>query len=145
MTAKDLRIATCKNIVSGLAMENIIPLHWFECDLIEVRKSGYWHEYETKISTNDYAADFRKTRWMRDERGVVKKHDLLTDKRGGGPNRFYFVCPENLIAVEKVPPHAGLVYVSEAAVARIVKPAPLLHKEKFSFDRLWNIASKRIA
>ena len=58
----------------------------------------------------------------------------LTDK----PNYFYYVVPENLIAMEEVPTYAGLVYVKprynrEGKIywydANVVKEAPKLHKE----------------
>lgn len=51
------------------------------------------------------------------------------------PNYFYYAVPEGLVSVDDIPRYAGLVYVSDSGL-ETVKKAPLLHKEKYSDDRL---------
>lgn len=52
-----------------------------------------------------------------------KTHDKI-------PNRFYYACPEGLIPVDKIPPYAGLIYISDYGSYKVIKKAPLLHKNK---------------
>lgn len=91
---------------------NCYALGW-ECDLLRVTKNRYVHGYEMKMSVADYRMEFKKT--GRDNR-----------RR---PNYFWFVVPENLIAVTEVPDDAGLLYFHRMYF-KVAKPAPRLHREK---------------
>lgn len=46
------------------------------------------------------------------------------------PNKFYYVCPKNLIPLELIPSYAGLYYIDENMRMTEVKKAPFIHKEK---------------
>lgn len=45
------------------------------------------------------------------------------------PNRFYYACPKGLIDKKDIPEYAGLIYVDRYSF-KIIKKAPLIHKEK---------------
>ena len=50
------------------------------------------------------------------------------------PNYFFFVVPENLVSIEEVPDYAGLMYMLPDYTFMVVKKAPLLHKEKATYN-----------
>lgn len=89
-------------------------------------------EYEIKTCRSDYAdKEFKKCVW---KGRPVNKHGLI---RAGEwiANRFYFVCPENLIDIDHLPEYAGLIYFIDQGPNKIykfieVKPAPWLHQRK---------------
>lgn len=110
---------------------NVCCYEW-EADFLSVTQSGYVHEYECKVTFSDFRADAKK----------VSKHQTL-EHGGARPNYFWYVCPEGLIPRELLPPYAGLLYAQqdgwrrgetgvELRKLRIVQPAQLLHKEKYS-------------
>ena len=141
MTARDLQYAVirCRR---GLMVINKIPLRWCECDVLEITSSLLWHEFEVKLSRNDFTADFRKKVYS-SGKGMISKHDILQDKSGQGPNYFHFVVPEGLIPVEVVPHYAGLWELS-GRILRMKKRPTRLHSIKFDSERLLNIAWKRM-
>lgn len=104
----------------------------FEMDIFRLLSSGYICEYEVKVSRSDFFADFNKK--FRKE----LKHDRL--KKGNGPNRFFFVVPENLINTEEVPKHCGLIFFTKRSTFHIVKNAPLLHRLKYDEKRYRDLA-----
>lgn len=96
-----------------------------ECDVFKITGNDYVVEYEIKISRNDFFADLKKT----NREGL--KHDGLSAGTGPYcPNRFFYVVPENLVAVEEVPPYAGLLYFDGIAFFTVVRNARMLHKRK---------------
>lgn len=120
-----------------LVIPRFTPLRWHECDVLVVMKgSRYWHEYEIKLSIEDFRADRRK----------VRKHQALEWSgslveaqrrfgRGVGPNRFWYVVPEDIAerVASELPPWAGLAVLrltthGTAWLDRRVK-APLRHSE----------------
>jgi len=109
-------------------VHNVYFFNW-ECDALVINKSEYLIECEVKISRADFKKDFAK----------VEKHLRLQDKGCfDKPNRFYYVCPENLIKVEEIPSYAGLFYVKYGTLEKI-KEAPLLHKNKLPYkEKLFN-------
>ena len=118
--------ANCRNHES--IIPNIYIFHGWESDMLSITPAGYVHEYEVKVSLADFKADF----------GKRSKHRLLSgkDSRGiayrGTPNYFWYVCPDNLIPVDKVPEYAGLLYLCGELDywECIQKKAPLLHRDK---------------
>jgi hypothetical protein len=112
------------------AYEILIPNYYYgyhEMDLFRMMPSGLVIEYEIKISRSDFKADFKK----------IDKHKRLVG--GLGPNRFFFVVPENLVKEHEVPDYAGLIYYSsgvsiysdaEYETMDIIRNAPMLHKKK---------------
>lgn len=126
--------------------EIVIPNFYlgnFEMDVFRRMKTGYIYEYEIKISRSDFFNDFKKFRKRRKvephqnyssykffDYEKILKHDELRNGDGQA-NRFYFVVPEGLVALDEVPKHAGLIYYkSQWKTFKIVKNAPLLHKKK---------------
>lgn len=95
----------------------------FEADCLRVTDNNQLIEYEIKLSVSDFKADLKKERY-----GKVKHTEI---KEGRHVNRFFFVCPKDLIKVTDVPKYAGLVYVTNNTW-KIVKNAPLLHKNNAS-------------
>lgn len=134
--------------LAAFCLPTYAPKGWWECDVFEVTKAGYWHEFEVKLSRADFLADARKKqrdRWKYvggekvDLPGPVK-HELLAAKSTKGPSRFTFVVPAGLIPLADVPEWAGLFEAERVGSARVaircVKTAPRLHTEKFGDGRL---------
>lgn len=136
-------------------LENSFMFNW-ESDLFLLTKAGLSIEIEVKVSKSDFKADFKKELKHillanhKKQNVLYKKGEYSSpyayvdgDYRYVGydccgvsfckpaekiPNRFYYACPEGLIS--DVPSYAGLIYISESGVSKIVKKAPLLHKLK---------------
>lgn len=45
------------------------------------------------------------------------------------PNKFYYICPTDLIPIKEVPNYAGLIYIDNKGHTTTIKRAPFLHKE----------------
>jgi hypothetical protein len=101
---------------------------WNECDLFRITQSDFVFEYEIKVSRSDFLADFKKS----NRQG--KKHDSLNTGTGQYcPNRFFYVVPQGLIEKREVPKYAGLIYFKGYSFD-VIKPAPLLHRNKIGFE-----------
>ena len=73
------RIMLEKQSSSKIMVPNYTPATWWENDLFQVTKAGYWVEFEIKRSISDYRADFKKSSsWVDGQ----KKHDLLEAGEG---------------------------------------------------------------
>lgn len=142
-TAKDIErqlyhICMIKN--HKFMINNIYLFRGWESDFISVTKADYIFEYEIKVTRSDYRNDFNKIdRHDSLENGECKpsswdlRHGKLNQNgkvNKDRPNRFYFVCPEDLIKVDEIPDYAGLLYTTGYYYGNIAKQAPLLHKEK---------------
>ena len=116
-------------------IENLNVYSW-ETDSLSITKSGYAYECEIKISRADFFNDKKKER----------KHQILEGTYTLGkfeknyplrPNYFYYVVPENLIAPEEIPKHAGLIYITDVyPYVQIVVPAPKISDDKVDEERL---------
>ena len=108
-------------------IENLYVFNW-ESDFLCCTNSGFYYEYEIKISRSDFRADKKKK----------KKHLILEGKEEGKrPNYFYYAVPEGLLKTGDMPEYAGLVYLrSSWPYVQVVKPAPKLHPAKWSDDEL---------
>jgi hypothetical protein len=105
LTAVDIINGFCNRTLLQRSSNKVYPNFYlgpWECDILEITKSGYTYEYEVKISRHDFNIDGLKHR-----RGS-RKYDVL--KAGKRVNYFSYVVPEGLISPEDVPPFAGLVY-----------------------------------
>ena len=152
---------TTSEIVNHLIRERwqqafVLPTYapdgWWECDVLEITKAGYWHEYEVKVSRADFLRDAAKKRrdsWKY-EGGVridlpgARKHDLLAAGSTKGPSRFTYVAPAGLLALADVPEWAGLMEATrmpgrfggpDRIGIRTAKAAPRIHGEKFGDRR----------
>jgi len=115
-------------------VDNLYVFSW-ESDKLLKTRAGYFYEFEIKISRADYKNDFKNKK---------HKHAILGSCQTGDykkPNYFYYAVPEGMIDVSEVPEYAGLVYILDDSVLsfshiRIIKKAPLLHKEKYDDGQL---------
>jgi hypothetical protein len=124
---------------SEILLPNYTPFHWWECDLFRLSKTGFFTEYEIKLTRSDFAADKKKghtiSEW-KDGKGSSRfalKHDLLAgEKQEWIPKMFYYVVPTNLIKATEVPAWAGLIYARRVSrhyvLMKIIKRAPSLHR-----------------
>lgn len=129
------------------------PSRWWECDVFELTKAGFFREYEIKLTLADFKNDAKKSRDIRgtDRKVVVegerlrwvcdqeRKHDLLSKGDTRGPAEFFFVTPPDLIPREILPQWAGLIELvdldekrrpSVRWLAKTVVSAPRLHETK---------------
>ena len=116
---------------------NIYFFRWWESDVLYVTRSRYVWEYEIKLSHSDFLHDSKK----------AKKH--LSMSNGNGPARFYYFCPRDVISVDEVPDHAGLLWLipEEQWVWKrvaVMKEAPQRKTNKLSPDDLQSLMSKSI-
>lgn len=131
---------------------NVVLRHG-ECDFIAVLKTGFFHEFEIKVSRADFVADLRKKittgyqkvpdtiahsgyRW---EKVGVKKHDLLTgaaanEKGIALPKFFWFVAPVGVLPLSDLPTYCGLLEADRDGYGRVrlyvTRPAPKLTSAK---------------
>ena len=125
----------------NFCLPRFTPLKWWECDLFELTKAGYFREYEIKLTRADFIADREKEaeslveldgRWSMTKR---KKHQEMG--MGFGPVQFWYVTPEGMITANEVPSWAGWISFQWRPGNTIrtireieVKPAPRLHQTK---------------
>jgi len=126
---------------SQIIIPRFTPLHWWECDLWRLSKTGMVDEYEIKLSVADFKADAGKERtdWEIGELGhFVKsgpknKHALLAGSESG-PNRFWFVMPATIADKVNVPWFAGLIAVESWSGITVRRRAPKRHSQKWAGD-----------
>lgn len=106
-----------------------------EADVFTINKGRYISEFEVKISRADFKKDSKKVHKHGTLSGVIKNNQFHRS-----PNRFYYVCPENLIKLEEIPVYAGLIYYKDGLLIEI-KTAPLLHKEKAPDEVIFKMCS----
>ena len=99
----------------------------FESDMLSITKIGYIHECEIKISLNDFRNEFRKKK---------RKHTFMEAYKNKVPeswclpNYFWFVAPERIIDLNLIPEHAGFIEIQRDKSCRVIKQAPIIHKNK---------------
>lgn len=115
------------------------PGRWWECDVFEITESGYFNEFEIKVSVADFKRDGKK-----DGRHDQTKHQAIATGNPHGPSRFWFVIPRELESkiLPLMPPWAGLLTGElstsdwrQQGIIREVIGAPRLHKAKVE-DRI---------
>ena len=146
---------------SQLLVPNYTPAGWWECDMLQVTKSGYGIEHEIKLTRSDFMADAKKSKddpagwwkfcaerkkWSEENKGIamkdrppvpeqkqLNKHQLMAQGSPLGPKQFYYVTPEGLIDEGELPDFAGLKTFKDGRhkIKTVVK-APVLHKNKVS-------------
>lgn len=112
-----------------------------ECDVISISNSNYIYEYEVKISKSDFKADFKKKKHKLMLERKCTKYKMIKENNQNikdtiylTSNYFYFVVPEGLVDISEIPEYAGLIYITEGHFFITIKKAPLLHKEKASYN-----------
>lgn len=144
MTAKEITVRLYHTLygASQLLIPRYTPSKWWECDLWRLTKADFVDEYEIKLSVSDFRADLLKKQqgWEIGENGryqqkpPVTKHELLAGSERG-PNRFWFVVPEEIEEKISVPEYAGLlVFGRYNPVVR--KKAPRRHSRKWDGNKL---------
>lgn len=133
MTEKDIQITLYLKYTNHIYMiPNIFYFCGEEADLLSIAPSHYIYEFEIKLTLSDFKADFIKSK----HKYYSKEMKIFApEKRYSMPNRFFYVCPENVIPLELIPKYAGLIYISKGKYSNIVchiKNAPLIHKEKLN-------------
>lgn len=126
---------------SSIVFPNFTPPRWFECDVFELTKAGYFREYEIKVSRSDFFADRRKgVKTAVYESGKISgmkyrtKYDMLANRTQSCPNQFFYCVPKGLIGIEDVPEWAGLIEFGftqrNILIQVVVKAPPRLHTDK---------------
>lgn len=116
LKASDIIGGYCSTVIRTRRQNKAYPntyLDSWECDVLEVTKSGYTYEYEIKVSRADFKADK-----LKQKHGESKYDTLQAGKR---VNYFSYVCPQGLITPDEVPEWAGLIY-ADTYTARILSP-----------------------
>lgn len=130
LKASDIIGGYCSTAIRTRRQNKVYPNTYigsWECDILEVTKSGYSHEYEIKISRADFKVDKLK------QKHGENKYDTL--QAGKRVNYFSYVCPHGLITPDEVPEWAGLIY-ARTHTARILSPMEhdVVDCEKVVFD-----------
>lgn len=117
-----------------------VQMFGWESDFVSVTRDGYVYEYEVKISRSDFRLDLQKERHLH----LTGLHagepaGLWPTSKRRGANYLYYAAPADLLNVDEIPAHAGLITIrTDAKFMLIVKPAPKLHKDKLSdHHRQW--------
>lgn len=115
-------------------LANYTPGNWWECDLVMISNSGYWHEFEVKLTLADFRRDREKSReagpWA--SRVVENKHELMANS-DRGPCCFWYVAPLGVIPVVALPAWAGLIEIEQNGkylYERTTVKAPRRHGQK---------------
>lgn len=118
-------------LARNFVLPRFTPQGWWECDVFELTPSGYFREYEIKMSRGDFLADARKAN------DGVTKHQRM--RSNDGPTRFWYVVPWGLVDSMEVPLWAGLIYMRDRGEGHRAqyrwseseqRPAPTLHRAK---------------
>lgn len=158
MKSADIQVALWRELEYSRHHRPVVPnaivKNWFECDVLSVSGSGYWWEFEIKISKTDFLNDALKTARIGGYGSKpVHKYSAIQEKQG--PARFCYVTPEGLLNKDDIPEFAGLWEVDKfKRVREVIKP-PTLHMEKLDqkvvddlyrkmYWRYWKLAEKRL-
>ena len=112
-----------------------------EMDVTKITSTDYIYEYELKVSRGDFLKETKNYDENIDRRKYMK-HKLMksiyeslkfksrSKKTYKVANKYYFVCPKNLIKIEELLPYQGLIYYDEIDGFVVVKESTFLHKNK---------------
>jgi len=133
----DSTIGICKRFVGA---------GYSEMDVAKITSTEYIYEYELKISRGDFLKEIKNFTTKIDRQKYWKhtmmiesfnlKHKKHKRKTNNIPNKYYFVCPTNLIKIEEILDYQGLIYVNEDDTVSIIKEAKFLHKNKITTKTL---------
>ena len=137
MKARDVAVELALSMYRrSVVMPSITPRNWYECDLLEITKAGYFREFEVKLTKADFVKDACKASW-KDRRAERTKHTRLDCRDTQGPCEFTFVVPEDLAPKLEPPAWAGMMafkVVTDIGRPRVyfrsLKTALRLHRTK---------------
>ena len=147
ITERDLqRTITRGRWMKTTMLANFTPRDWWECDVIEITRAGYFREYEVKLTLADFRRDEGTDRRVfprpyDQPPRTEKKHQQLALSDPRGPVEFWYVAPSGIIPREEIPEWAGLIEVKDHGPeasphwrfsASVTVPAPRLHHHKAS-------------
>lgn len=89
----------------------------YEADVLYFTEDRDIYEYEIKTTRTDLFADFKK---QAKGRNATKHTDMLNCKH---VNKFFFVTPPNLVSLDEIPQHIGLVHYCGNGVFEQVRDA----------------------
>jgi hypothetical protein len=133
---QDALYIECSRVRHRLIVPNVQVFGW-ESDLVSVTANDFIVEYEIKISRKDFKKDVEKYRHQ-----VLRRlrhapiPGWLPDGRRLGAAYLYYVVTPDIVKLEEVPEHAGLMVVN--GMVETIKKAPKLHTTKItSGQRQW--------
>ena len=111
-----------------------------EMDVSKVTNTDYIYEYELKISRGDFLKELKNYNENIDTRKYMKHKFMKTvyesrkiktrsKKTNKVANKYYFVCPKDLIKIEELLPYQGLIYF-DGVDFETIREATFLHKNK---------------
>ena len=111
-----------------------------EMDVAKITSTDYIYEYELKVSRSDFLKESKNFEKNLDRRKFMKHKFMKTvfesrkiktrsKKTYKVANKYYFVCPKDLIKAEELLPYQGLIYY-DGVDFEVIKEAPYLHKDK---------------
>ena len=117
-----------------------------EMDVAKITSTDYLYEYELKVSRGDFLKEIKNYKEKID-RQKFWKHSMMLEafnskkkkhkrKTSNIANKYYFVCPKNLIKEDELLEYQGLIYVDEMFNFTIIKEARFLHKDKITLKTL---------
>ncbi len=118
---KDLEIAISKYCLIELKHEIVVPrcsAVGFEADILSINKTAFLHEFELKISRQDFLKDKSKTKWQ-----------FYESNSKYSPNYFWYVCPKDMIDANEIKDYQGLIYYEKSGVYEIKKPKRISSKK----------------
>lgn len=98
----------------------------WESDLVSVTPALFIHEFEIKLTRQDFQRDFDKEKHL-----WLQAPQTTTMRR---PNYFWYVVPTGLVASDELPPYAGLIEIQYNTPATIQR-APRIHSRKMQEDQ----------
>ena len=116
---------------------NVIPLRWYECDVLAFTKDGLFNEYEIKTSRSDFLKEFG----IRSSK--AEKHAKMAVGHPLGPSTYTIVVPTmDIVEPDLVPPYAEVYVLIDGIKWFVAKSGRWLHKEPMSVPRLANLTIK---
>jgi len=129
-----------------------------EMDICKLTNTDYIYEYELKVSRGDFLKESKNFIENKDRQKYMKhkfmqtlyeekKFKTRSRKTYKVPNKFYFVCPKDMIKIDEILPYHGLIYIDENNNFEVVREASFLHKNKVdnkTIFRMLKTLSERI-
>jgi len=152
MKTKDIENNLSKYLFTDSTMsicKRFIGAGYSEMDVMKLTQTDYIYEYELKISKSDFLNETKNYDNNIDRRKYWK-HQMMNEtfinikkkykrKINNIPNKYYFVCPENLIKIEDLLEYQGLIYINENFEFTIMKEAKYIHKNKINLKTMKRI------